>query len=477
MKRFLLVFFLLFSTVKIFAQQFSQLNTGTLFDSFENPAQNSFIADTSRKYAFNLFAPNFNTNVFVTGNGQTTLKDRAFNYKYRTDNLMIGQGRFNRINANVNAYSVLYKVFSDIEDNTEMGISLQSKVEIRGLMSDESLALFNGYANFPNEHYDNVFNNNATVQAYHQFSFIYRQNVNKKIAFGIKLSALLGVEYQKLNIVESHINFDKFNGVANLNLRGQYQLNHIPGGLAGRDILPTFTNPGAAITVGTMFHLDNGYTLQANMKDLGFIHWNNQSYIYNFNAVQDITGINTKKREDNIFGAVKRIIHDNGTETGFNTNTDAKFEVSVNKSFWIDSESRFKYSPTLVASKDVFFDSYVGALVNPIQYGNYVFTFTAAYNNYKMINFGTQFMIKATDVEFYIGSDRLLQTIKLATADHKSDAYINSTPTYTGADIFLGFSLKFGPVLEHPMNSSSVATSQRKSFFKRFINRLTKSED
>ena len=477
MKKFLLAFFILFSTVKIYGQQFSQYNTGTLYDSFENPAQNSFIPDTSRKYAFNLFVPNFSANVYLNGNAQVALKDRLFNSKYLTDNLVIGPGRLNRINSNFNAYFILYKGLVNIDGNSEMGFSIQSKAEVRGVFSDESLALFNGFTNFPENSYDNLFNNVVNVQSYHQISLIYRENLSKTAAIGIKLSALLGVQYQKLDINQSHITFDKAADEATLSLQGQYKINHIAGGISKQDILPSFRNPGASISIGTKFNLDKGYIIQANLKDLGFIKWNSSSNVYNFNSSDVIKDISTRKREDNIFGSTYRIIHSGGKTTSFTSPTNAKFEVSANKTFWFDYENQIKYSPTIVASKDLLYDSYTAALVNPIQYHDYVFTLTAAYNNYKIMSIGTQLMIKATDVEFFVGSDRIFQSISLATFNRDDPKYINSRPSYTGADFFLGFSIKFGPVLEHPLNSSSMPTSQRKSFFQRFIQRLKKSED
>jgi hypothetical protein len=67
----LLLLLLIIAPYKIFAQRFSQYHTNTLYDSFENPAQRAFIPDSSKKYAFNLFIPNFSSDVYLTGNAQT----------------------------------------------------------------------------------------------------------------------------------------------------------------------------------------------------------------------------------------------------------------------------------------------------------------------------------------------------------------------------------------------------------------------
>src|SRR5437879_6955614 len=106
MKKLLLIFCLLFIAAKGFSQQFSQYNTGTLYDSFENPSQRSFVPDTSKMYAFNFLIPNFNTGFYLSGNAQSSLVSRAFGSKYNNSALQIGTGKYNYANAYANAYSI-----------------------------------------------------------------------------------------------------------------------------------------------------------------------------------------------------------------------------------------------------------------------------------------------------------------------------------------------------------------------------------
>src|SRR5215216_1626733 len=114
-KIYILLFFLLIS-FSVSAQQFSQYNTGTLYDSFENPSVRSFIPDSSRQYAFNFFIPNFNANAYITGNIQQALKNRLFATKpsYEAKALKIGKGKYNHVNANVNAYGLMLKTFTSL---------------------------------------------------------------------------------------------------------------------------------------------------------------------------------------------------------------------------------------------------------------------------------------------------------------------------------------------------------------------------
>ena len=125
MKKYLLIFCLLIFAPKLFAQQFAQYNTGTLYDSFENPAERSFIPDSSRMYASNFFFPTLDGNVFLTGDAQQTLKERLVKHTYMNSNLQIGgltgggsgegpnptqqigsTGHLNYLDANANAIAI-----------------------------------------------------------------------------------------------------------------------------------------------------------------------------------------------------------------------------------------------------------------------------------------------------------------------------------------------------------------------------------
>src|ERR1700712_272243 len=134
MKKILLVLFLLLFSSPIFAQQFSQYNTGTLYDSFENPAQRTFIPDSSKMYAFNFLFPNFNTGFYLSGNAQAALQSRAFSGYYNTAPLQIGQNKYNHINVNANAYSIMFKIFASLDGNQEIGFSINTKAESNGLI-------------------------------------------------------------------------------------------------------------------------------------------------------------------------------------------------------------------------------------------------------------------------------------------------------------------------------------------------------
>jgi hypothetical protein len=479
MKNFLLVLFFLLFSAKIFAQQFSQYNTGTLYDAFENPSQRAFIPDTSKKFASNFFIPSFNLNFFLSGDAQATLKTRAFLYNYNNSDLKIGQGdRFNRINENANVYILMLRMFSSLNGDEEMGFSWQLKSDGKGVLTDESIAAFNGPGSFKDgQLYSNIFNSRYYYQTYHQISFTYREKFNKQFSFGVKLSALLGVQYQKLNITGSEAEFNKITDSAVVALRGTYYSGFVPGHFVARDYLPSLRSPGASISIGTTYRTEDSFILQGNIKDLGFIHWSSRSDVYNFDNTTIIGGLATPNREDSIYNKLTPLIHNNGIRGSFTTPIDGVAELSVNKSFWIDDDHIFKYSPTAVISKELFYEGFVGALVNPFQYQKYVATLTTTYDDLKTFNLGLQLMMKTPNWEFYIGSDKLTHTVSLASeVFNKNAPNISANGGYTGANLFLGFTMKFGPIVEHPMNASTIPTGE-KGFLGRLWGRLFKTDN
>ena len=479
MKKVLLVLCLLFFTVKVFAQQFSQYNTGSLYDSFENPSQRAFIPDSSKKFASNFLFPNANLNFFLSGDAQASLKGRAFINKYNNSSLVINQGRVNLANLNANVYFVMLKMFSSFNGDTEWGFSWQTKAEGLGIITDESIAALNGTQSFTSGNtYNNIFNNNYYYQTYHQVSVTYREKVFKQLSIGFKLSALLGIQYQKLDISKSQATFDNANDTVGAALKGVYHNSYIPGHFSTPDYLPTLRNPGASISMGATYRTEDSFIIQGNIKDLGFIHWSNRSRVFDFDNRANIKGLSTAAREDSIYNKVYNVIHSgNFTQGSFTTPVDGRAELSINKSFWLDDDHMFKYSPTLVASKELFYPGFVGALVNPIQYEKYILTLTTSYDDLKTFNLGMQFMMQTPNWEFFIGSDKLAQTVSLTSqALNKNLTSLDQNSAYTGTSFFLGFSMKFGPVVEHPMNASVIPTGE-KGFLGRLWGRLFKTND
>jgi hypothetical protein len=290
---------------------------------------------------------------------------------------------------------------------------------------------------------------------------------------GIKLGFLMGIDYSKLDIYQSHIAFNNVDNSAALSLKGKYYQSKGPGNFDARSFLPTTRSPGVQLTIGTAYKTDDNITIQANLKDLGFVHWFDESHISNFNTTQTIHGLTTGKREDSIYNHVNSMLHNNRLPGSFSMPTDAKFELSATKSYWMNDDRSLKYSPTLIVSKELYYSGATGAIVNRFEYDEkYNLTLTGAYNNADLLSVGLQLMFKTYRGEFYIGSDKLMQSFGLLSSVHNYQTYTNGS--FTGASFFMGFSYKFGPVIEHPLNSSVMNTGE-KGFLARLYNRLFKT--
>jgi hypothetical protein len=472
MKKILLISSFILITAKGFSQQYSLYNTGTLFDSFENPSQRSFIPDTSKKYAFNFFVPNFDGNIFLTGNAQSTLMSRTFGSKYDNSALQIGSGALNHVNANASVYSLMFKMFNSLNGDQEMGFFLETKSEGRGVFTDESIALFNGPSAFPNSIYDNVLNDHFYNQIYHDLGFTYREKLSKQVAVGFKVGFLMGIDYTKLDIYESHLTLDKLNDGATIALRGKYAYSKGPGTFDKQSFYPTSRSPGLQFSVGLSYTTDDHITFQGNLKDIGFIHWYNNSVVNNFDNTVGTFGISGPNREKHIYNAVYSLLKSGYQTTSFNSATNGRAELSATKTYYINDDNTFKYIPTLIAAKDLLYDGFAGAMVNRFQYKAFNGSLMASYDNLNLFNVGLQFMYKPNNMEVFIGSDRLTNTLSFAGSTSKTATHTNSS--FTGGDIYLGFAIKFGPVIEHPLNANTIPNGN-KGFLARLWNRIFKA--
>jgi hypothetical protein len=482
MKKGILFWCFILLTATTFGQQFSQYNTGSLYDSFENPAQRAFIPDTTKNFAFNFFLPNFSSNLFVAGNAQQGIKTRAFASYYNTANLKTGENAYNRLNANINNYAVMFKVFASEHGDQELGLFFNTKGEMRGVATDETLGLFNGFTNFPENSYNNIFNDAAYFQLYHQIGLTYREQVTKRFAFGVKFGVLSGLQYRKVNITQSSISFDKTLDQATLSLEGSARLNGTSGATAFQKVGPSFLNPGGAISIGTMYLDESGYKWQVNIKDLGFIHWNSKSKTGAFSSSALIENFSSEIREKNITGALDSLTSAKLVTGGFTSPTNGLLEVSVNRTYWLNDDGSFKFSPTLVGSKELMYSGFTAALVAPLQMGKYTATLMGSYNDLKLMSIGAQFMVKKDNSEFFIGSERLFQSIALAQfaasppAVNKRVQVVVNQNSYTGMDFFIGVSFKFGQTIERRLNASYIPDGE-KGFFGRTWDKLFGKKD
>ena len=445
---------LIFISTSGFAQRFAQYNTGTLFDSFENPSQGAFIPDSSRNIAFNFLVPNFNVNAYLQGNAQTTLKNRLFLGAYNNAAITVGQNQFNNAQANVNVYLGMLKMFTSLSGKQEVGVSYQIKANGRGHISDETVAIFNGLDEFnPNTLYNGIFNNNAFYESYHQFSTTYREKITQNFSFGVKLSLLSGIAYNNININQSSLgNVNEAANTASWMLGGIYQSTYTQGEFRKRDLLPNFKSPGLAISIGATVIAPAGIIVQGNLKDLGFIHWGGKNAnTYNFNGTTLLDARNSSSREERISDALTSLIEKSPVQGSFTKPIVGRAELSAGKKFQFGPVT---YLPTAIVSAQVYGAGTAAALVNNVQFGGFETTLSGIYNEDKLFDLGLQLMYKTPNVEFFVGSEQLTRSLNLYKANNDNIDAINKPMSHSGASVYLGFSFKIGRLIERWKNDS-----------------------
>lgn len=194
-RKYLFICFFLLCSSRLNAQQYGLFNTKTLFDGFENPAQKTFVLDSSRQFASNFLLPYLGLHAVVNGDKnvlRTLLKEGL----YTTSDVPLNKGQTNNIFLTTNIYLLNFKIFRSYKYHKELGFSWQLRADANIDYTNETLAIFDNYLRFINEenqNFNNAFNDKGYSQSYHQFSLSYRENYNKRLAFGVKLSLLSGI--------------------------------------------------------------------------------------------------------------------------------------------------------------------------------------------------------------------------------------------------------------------------------------------
>lgn len=438
-KKYLTLCFLLILSTQLKAQQYGLFNTRTMFDAFENPAQKAFVLDSSRQYASNFLIPYFGLNAANKGDSDYTLRTLINGDKYNASKLPLGTGKMNKLYENSNIYLLTFRIFQSYKYNKELGFSWQMRTDALANYSNETLVLFDDYNRF-NKSATGLFNGNGYGQSYHQFSVNYRENYNKRLAFGAKLSLLSGITYNKIDITNSSLTIDPLGIPRDLHLEGTYKASFLrTSELSGSTILPGFKNPGLSVGLGTTYSAKSGVFIMGSIKDLGFIHWSNKSQVINAN--EDIT-LNTtapndqkdfEKELDQRFTGIAQ-------SKGFYSPTNAKADFLISKRFGF-------YTPNFIISKYLFNNGGDIALSNSFKHNNYSATLSPTYNLNGFALLGAQGMYQTPNFEFFLGTDNLLRSAAI-----KQKA--NVTTGYTGASVYMGMAIKFGYVVEHPQNSS-----------------------
>lgn len=446
------------------AQHFALFNTRTLFDAYENPAVKAFKLDSSGKYASNFFLPTFSINSANKGSSSDVIRQITYERVFNTRNLPIGTGAINEAFENTNIYLLTFRIFSSYKYNQEVGFAWQVRSDANASYTNESLAIFDSYRRFTAQQpYNNIFNTESYQQSYHQFSVSIRENWNKKLALGVKLSLLSGIAYNSLTINKSYLYADAINDRLDIGVNGTYKGSFLrTDELGKRTLIPTFKNPGLSMSIGTTYASKSGYFLMGNIKDLGFISWSKSSHIVKLNTLESITDISSKSTNE-INKKITDLAYNADENKAFVTPTNAKVDFLLSRTFGI-------YKPSFIISKNLFYAGGDIAFVNTFNIDKFAASITPIYNFNDLVMFGIQGMYKTPNFEFFLGTDNIGKSISLARGIKQSDASVGNG--YNAGSFYMGLGIKFGRTVNHPMNMSTMPGVNGEKVYKGFFRSL-----
>jgi len=460
MKKLLLALVIIASFKNVNAQQYALFGTKTMFDAFENPSQKSFTLDSSRKFSSNFFLPYFGTNAANRGNSSYSVRRISQAGVYDTESLSIGNGEINNLYTNSNIYVATFRLFKSYKYQKEMGFAWQIRSDAHIDYTNETLAIFDTFTRFPtNTDLRDIFNTKGYQQAYHQFSFSYRENYNKRLAFGAKASLLSGIVYTDLNIAHSNLYISPETNSLLIGVDGTYSSNFYDlDEVDKKTFFPNFKNPGLSLSFGTNYTSKKGLFLMANVKDLGFIWWRSGTQRTTVNTQKFIEDLNDNQSNTN--QEIKDIFLLSQQSKKFLAATNAKLDVYVSKTYGF-------YKPGLVVSKNLFYKGGDIAFINTFNYNNLSASVTPVYNLNNIFMVGLQGKYQTPNFELFGGTDNLFSTVNQARGIINSTADVGKGPN--GASIYMGIGIKFGNVVNHPQFSDTmpgINDQNEGSFFK-----------
>ncbi|WP_293742512.1 DUF5723 family protein [uncultured Pedobacter sp.] len=461
MKKLLLALLAIASFGIANAQQYALYGTKTMFDAFENPSQKSFTLDSSRKFSSNFFLPYFGTNAANKGSSEFAVRKLAQEGVFDTRSLPIGTGEVNHFFENSNIYLATFRLFKSYKYQEEMGFSWQIRSDAHVDYTNETLAIFDSFERFDsNKLYTGIFDTKGYQQSYHQLSFTYRENWNKRLAFGLKASVLSGILYNKLNIYDSKLYIDPETDALLIGLNGTYSANFSDfNEINKKTFFPNFKNPGLSFGFGTNYTTKKGLFLMANIKDLGFIWWRSNTQRTTIDQSKTIENI--ENNQSNTNQKIQDIFLQAEEPKKFLAPTNAKFDFFMSKSYGF-------YKPALAVSKNLFYKGGDVAFVNTFIVNDFSGSVTPLYNLNGVFMVGLQGKYQTPNFELFMGTDNLVSTGYQTYGLIKKNAYTGRGPN--GASFYMGVGIKFGNVVNHPQFADIIPGINDKSdgdgFFK-----------
>lgn len=447
------------------AQRLSVFGTGTMFEALENPAV-GVLNRNCNLFQFNCFIPSVAADGRYFGDADTLVRNYGLNgskaiYNWppldnpQKLNYGVAVGSINWLTA---------KVMLDYRTGSELLIEMSTKGYGSGDLKNEAISAFNkgnlGVGSYPNQ-----FLTNSYGSSYTQVAFGYRRDINDFLSAGIKLGYVSGINYGDLQFTNTRMDIQQSLSTPDenqlyLSLTGTSKLLGKTESFEAKDFLPNFKNPGLTISAGVNGRINDDWEASLYLKDAGFINWkdNNKAKIYD--GRRYINGVLLKDYSSDSLKTLLKFNDTTATTEHFRTSLPARLEGGVSGYITHYLRSAVFVSMPL---KDLQTDI---ALINDFYYKDYHFILQAQYNTHNTFQVGTHIMIKSPIVDFIVGSDNLLGTIKLAKAANEDTEYYYDSRTT--ANVNFGLVFKFGKcyysetAVSVPMDDKRVSRRDRK---------------
>jgi len=441
------------------AQRYFLHHSGTLYSSFENPSEDIFVPNKSKQYAVSFLLGSLGFYLEQDGPAQDMLRQVLFeNKNFSANDLPLLANQPFTTFFSSNQYLAMFKMCGGITSPFEYGFSWQIKSIGYGSVTNQMLKLLNDYTLLANQSNNTIKDNAIAAQSYHQLSFSIRQDLNPYVSVGAKIGLLSGIGYMNasLDALGLDINLQQQSIAYQANAQAKVASAYpdlVADGSSLKTVngseqkwsyfLPTFRNPGAAISFGCSLNNQNGLFASFNIKDLGFINWSTNSFVYTINQNGTATGTSQGTIIENIQTKIKDDLQPK--KQSFIAPTETLLDMSVSQKIGF-------YKPVLVVGKYLFnpygFVAFTHNFnIYPIQLG-----LSTGWNTYgttwTAYNMGAQLMYQTPNGEFYIGSEQLLRMLEINSDAQQKISHQAVGGGSLGLDFYLGFSFKFGRVAE-----------------------------
>lgn len=431
------------SSVK--AQTFSHYHINTLYDAIDNP-QRGYFEYRCKKVATNLFIPNFDVNTRLMGQSNKLFQGILFSENLNDIKLDNNRKRTNQliVDNSINIFTL--KILLNKEDQSEFFFNVGTQISGRVQFKNDVLNVLTfGNGTFRGETLNGFFNTNSDATAYAKATIGYRRNFSDRVSGGVSLSILNGAVNRSLLIKNSSFRTEETTNGADITmkLQGELRSSEALDSFDENQIISNFTsfqNSGYEVDLGVNYDINEKLRASAAFKDFGQIFWNNESYVYTIDKEITFKGISLSTSEDvikSLTDSFEQFISDT-LKGSYITNVPAKAQVSIYQQVFrksgvglIISKPIYSADMDIVANADL-------RILGPVHT-----IFTLGYNTSSYTNLGAGLLYKGRFLEFFLGSEQLLNVAFLSQRLASEGTYTG--PTYSfGADVNFGFAIRVG---------------------------------